>query len=232
MINVRPSRERGGADHGWLDTRFTFSFADYHDSRHMGFRHLRVINEDRVQPSRGFPTHPHRNMEIITYILAGSLEHKDSTGGQSIIREGDVQRMTAGRGVTHSEFNPSTTEPVHLLQIWIFPEKTGLDPGYAQKNYPDDQKRNRLKLIVSHDGRDESLTIHQDVSLYASILDAGKTLELPIASGRSAWVQIARGEVRLNGTVLSAGDGAAVSEESLLKIEGVEPAEFLVFDLA
>lgn len=231
MLTVRKSEERGHFDHGWLDTYHTFSFGDYQDPRHMGFRALRVINEDFVKPDEGFGTHPHRDMEILTWILAGELQHKDSMGNGSVIRPGEAQRMTAGTGVTHSEFNPSKTRSVHLLQIWILPEAKGLAPGYEQKDFPAEERKNRLRLIASRDGRDGSVVIHQDARVFASLLDAGKAVEHAPASGRHAWIQVARGSVRVNGAALAAGDGAAASEESLLRIEAAENAEILLFDL-
>jgi redox-sensitive bicupin YhaK (pirin superfamily) len=232
MITVRPSRERGHAQHGWLDSRHTFSFADYHDPRHMGFRALRVINEDRVSPGQGFGTHPHRDMEIISYVLEGGLEHKDSLGTGSVIRPGDVQRMSAGTGVLHSEFNASSTAPVHFLQIWIVPEARGLSPSYEQKSFAPEERANRLRLVAGRDGREGALTVHQDVSLYAGLLDAGTTLTHPLGPGRHAWVQVARGAVDLGGRPLAAGDGAALSDEPGLSLRATEPAELLVFDLA
>ncbi len=232
MIKRRAAGERGHANHGWLETHFTFSFADYHDEEHMGFRTLRVINDDTIQPAGGFGTHPHRDMEIITYILEGALEHKDNMGTGSVISAGDVQHMSAGRGVTHSEFNPSSERPVRLLQIWIRPAERGIEPGYDQKSFPEESKRGRLCLIASPDGRDGSLTIHQDVSLYATVLAGGDRVKYDLRAGRHAWVQVARGEAKVNGVRLHEGDGAAVSDESRLEFEGVETAEVLLFDLA
>jgi len=238
MIAIRPSRERGHADHGWLDSWHTFSFADYCDPAHMGFRDLRVINEDRVQPGAGFPTHPHRDMEIVTYVLAGALEHKDSMGTGSVIRPGEVQRMSAGTGVTHSEYNASRTEPVHLLQIWILPERDGLRPEYEQKMFPESERRGRWRVIVSPDGVDGSVTVHQDVRLYATLLERGERVTHTLAPDRHAWVQVARGGVRLNGNALGAGDGAAASQEATLELVGdgrpdaAGRAEILLFDLA
>jgi quercetin 2,3-dioxygenase len=231
MITVRPANERGHAEHGWLDSHHTFSFADYYDPRQMGFRSLRVINEDRVDPESGFGTHAHRDMEIISYVLEGELGHKDSMGTGSVIRPGDVQRMSAGTGVRHSEWNHSKTEPVHFLQIWILPEKPGIEPGYEQKSFGDETK-NRLRLVASHDGREGSVTVHQDAELYVARLDTGKEVARELASGRHAWVQVARGSVELNGTKLAAGDGAAVSDEQRLLLRASAPAEVLVFDLA
>lgn len=232
MITLRKSGERGGFDFGWLDTKHTFSFGDYHDPRHMGFRSLRVINDDRVQPGEGFPTHGHRDMEIITYVLEGALEHKDSLGTGSVIRPGEVQRMSAGTGIMHSEFNASKQDLLHLLQIWILPERRGLAPGYEQKAFSEEERRNRLRVVASRDGREGSVTVHQDVSLLAGLLDPGARVTHPLATGRHAWVHVARGSVRLGGQVLSAGDGAAVSDAPDVTLEGVEAAEVLVFDLA
>ena len=231
MITVRRAAERGHADHGWLDTWHTFSFADYHDPRHMGWGALRVINEDVVAPGEGFPPHAHRDMEIITYVLAGALEHKDSLGTGSVIRPGDVQRMRAGTGVRHSEYNPSDREPVHLLQIWIEPARRGIAPGYEQKTFPEAERRGRLRVIASSDGADGSVTIQQDAAVYAAVLDKGETAVHALGDGRRAWLQVARGAVRLNGQPLAAGDGAAVSGERMLTIEAVERAEALLFDL-
>jgi redox-sensitive bicupin YhaK (pirin superfamily) len=231
MITVRKASERGHFDFGWLDTHHTFSFGDYYDPRFMGFRSLRVINEDFVHPSRGFPTHPHRDMEIITYILEGALAHKDSMGNGSVIRPSDVQRMSAGTGVRHSEANPSDAESVHLLQIWIMPAENGIAPGYEQKFFADEEKRGRLRLVASPDGRDGAVTIHQDASLYAAVLDPAQEVTHELAAGRGAWLQVARGAVELNGLTLRQGDGAAVSEEGSLTIAGREPAEVLLFDL-
>jgi len=234
MITRRPSAERGHFDHGWLDTFHTFSFADYHDPAHMGFRALRVINEDRVAPGRGFGTHPHADMEIVTFVLAGALAHADSMGTGSTIRPGDVQRMSAGTGVTHSEFNASRSEPVHLMQIWILPERRGLRPGYEQKAFPEAERRGRLRLIVSRDGADGSVTLHQDARIYATVLDSGERVTHTLAPGRSAWVQLASGAVRVNGTALAAGDGAAVTGETALELvaDGTGRSELLLFDLA
>ncbi len=233
MITIRRSQERGGADHGWLNTRHTFSFDTYYDPRHMHFRALRVINEDVVQPGQGFPTHPHRDMEIITYVLEGALEHKDSLGNGSIIRPGDGQRMSAGTGILHSEFNASKTEPVHLLQIWIMPESKGIEPGYEQKAFPEAEKRGRLKLIAARNGRNGTVTVHQDVSLYVALLDHKQKVEHTPAPGRHAWLQVAKGSVELNGKRFEQGDGAAVSEEQKLAIAGAEDgSEILLFDLA
>jgi quercetin 2,3-dioxygenase len=232
MLTMRRAEDRGHADHGWLNTYHSFSFADYHDPAHMGFRGLRVINEDRVQPGKGFGTHGHRDMEIISYVLEGALEHRDSMGTGSIIRPGDVQRMSAGTGVSHSEANASTTELVHFLQIWLLPSARGIAPGYEQKTFTPDDKRGRLRLVASPEGREGSVTIHADASLYAGVFDAGAKAELALANDRQAWVHVARGKLRVNGTPMKAGDGAAVSDERAIEIEGVEAGEVLVFDLA
>jgi len=232
MITIRKSSQRGHANHGWLDTYHTFSFANYYDPDNMGFRDLRVINEDWVDGGRGFGTHPHRDMEIITYVLEGALEHRDSMGNGSVMRPGDVQRMSAGTGVAHSEFNASETEKVHLLQIWILPEQRGIEPSYEQKHFPDDEKRGLLRLIASRDGRDGAVRINQQAELYAAILDPGQSATFELRSGRHAWVQAVRGAVEVNGIRLEAGDGAAVSDESLLELTGRESAELLLFDLA
>jgi redox-sensitive bicupin YhaK (pirin superfamily) len=231
MIRVRKASERGHFDHGWLDTHHTFSFSRYYDPRHMGFRALRVINEDRVQPGRGFGTHPHEDMEIVTYVLSGALAHRDSLGTGSTIRPGELQRMTAGTGITHSEFNPSPTESVHLYQIWLLPERDGLEPSYEQKAFPEAERQNRLRLVASPDGQDGSLTIRQDVRLYLGTLDANLEVSYELSPGRHAWVQLLRGGVVLNGLPLSAGDGAAIADEALLSILGESPSEVLLFDL-
>ena len=232
MISIRKAEERGHFDHGWLDTRHTFSFADYHDAKFMGFRALRVINEDRVQPGQGFGTHPHRDMEIISYVLEGALAHQDSMGNGSAIRPGDVQRMTAGTGVLHSEFNHSKDRVVHFLQIWILPARPGLAPSYEQKTFSPEEKRGRLRLVASPDGRDGSVVIHQDARLHVTLLGPDEEVSLPLAAGRHAWVQVARGEVDLNGERLRVGDGAAVSDEKAVALRGRHDAEVLVFDLA
>jgi quercetin 2,3-dioxygenase len=232
MITIRRSDERGGGDYGWLKTHHTFSFNDYWDEKWMGFRSLRVINEDFVAPSGGFPTHPHRDMEIITYILSGKLEHKDSLGTGSVILPGDGQRMTAGRGIRHSEFNPSKTDPAHLLQIWILPDKQGYEPSYEQKSFPEAEKQGRLRLIASKDGADGSVKINQDAKLFVVRLASGKEVTHPLGDQRHAWLQVAEGEVELNGQKLSQGDGAAVSQEKKLTIKGSKDAEVLLFDLA
>lgn len=232
MITIRRGQERGGGDHGWLKTQHTFSFNDYWDEKWMGFRALRVINEDFVGPSAGFPTHPHRDMEIITYVLSGELEHKDSLGTGSVIRPGDGQRMTAGRGIRHSEHNPSASETVHLLQIWITPEKEGLDPSYEQKSFPESEKRGKLRLIASKDAASGSVKINQDAKLFVSLLAPGEEVTHEMNSKRHAWVQVAKGAVELNGLQMSQGDGAAVSSEQKLTVKGTKDAEVLLFDLA
>lgn len=231
-LTVRKADERGRANFGWLDSKHSFSFGHYYDPDHMGFGPLRVINDDRVAPGGGFPTHPHSDMEIISYVLEGALEHKDSLGTGSVIRPGDVQRMSAGSGVRHSEFNASKSEPVHFLQIWIIPEKTGLAPSYEEKTFSETEKRGQLKLIGSRDGRDGSVTIHQDVDLYSTVLGHGDAVTHDIAPGRGGWVQVARGSVTLNGEVLREGDGVAVSTSGTLRLEGVDDAEVLLFDMA
>ena len=232
MIEPRRAEERGHFDHGWLKTYHTFSFADYFDPKFMGFSDLRVINEDFVHPGKGFPFHSHRDMEIITYVIEGALEHKDSLGNGSIIRPGEVQRMSAGTGVRHSELNPLKDQPLHLLQIWILPAREGIQPSYEQKKFSDDEKRNRLRLVASPNSAEGSVTIHQDARLYASLLSAGKTLEHSLAPGRSAWVQLIRGEIQLNEVSLGAGDGAAVNHEGILRITSAADSELLLFDLS
>ena len=232
MIQVRKSADRGHANHGWLDTRFTFSFADYYDPRHVYFRTLRVMNDDRVAGGGGFPMHPHRDMEIVTYVLEGALEHRDSMGNGSVIKPGDVQYMSAGTGVRHSEFNASETEPVHLYQIWMFPEKEGLKPAYEQKNFSTAEKRGKLRLLASPDGREGSVKIRQDNELYATVLADDETVKHTLQPDRHAYVQVARGSVTLNGTQLEEGDGAAISEEKSVELIGVNNAEVLLFDLA
>jgi redox-sensitive bicupin YhaK (pirin superfamily) len=232
MIQIRRADDRGHANHGWLETYFTFSFADYFDPEHMGFRALRVLNEDTIQGGKGFPSHPHRDMEIVTYILEGALEHKDSMGTGSVIRCGEVQRMSAGTGVVHSEYNHSPHEPVHLLQIWILPESEGIAPGYEQKLFAEDEKRRQLRIVGSRDGRDGSVTIHQDVALFTSQLEAGEAVTHVSSAERHAWIQVARGQISVLGEFLSPGDGAAVSGEGAVTLTGVEPAEVILFDLA
>ena len=231
MITIRKANDRGHANHGWLDSYHTFSFADYYDPKFMGFRSLRVINEDQIAAKRGFGTHSHRDMEIITYVLEGALEHQDSLGNRSVMRPGDVQRMTAGTGVSHSEYNHCDREATHLLQIWILPETQGLEPGYEQKAYSDAEKRAKLCLIASQDGRDGSVKVRQDLNLYATVLGEGEQVNLSVEDDRSVWVQVVRGSVMLNGQPLAQGDAAAVSQETLLNLTGKEPAEVLVFDL-
>ncbi|HLY73725.1 MAG TPA: pirin family protein [Planctomycetota bacterium] len=232
MITIRNANDRGHARHGWLDSRHTFSFADYHDPDQMGYRTLRVINEDRVEPGQGFGTHPHRDMEILSYVLEGSLEHKDSMGTSSVIRPGEVQRMSAGTGVLHSEYNPSDSEPVHFLQIWILPDRKNLKPGYEQKTFPEEERRNRLRLVASRNGREGSLTIHQDVDVYSALLSKGGKAKHVLKPGRFSWVQVARGNVSLNGQILNPGDGASVSGEKALELGSAGDAEVLLFDLA
>jgi redox-sensitive bicupin YhaK (pirin superfamily) len=232
MINIRRSNERGGGDHGWLKTHHTFSFDQYYDPKFTNFRSLRVMNEDWVAPGQGFPMHPHRDMEIITYVLEGGIQHNDSLGNGSIIRPGDGQRMSAGSGVRHSEANPSETDPVHLLQIWIMPDRQGHKPGYEQKAFPEAEKRGKLRVIASPDGQDGSVTIHQDARLYVSLLSPGQEVQHPLAKGRFAWLQVAKGAVELNGKRLEQGDGAAVESEASLTIKGTKEAEVLLFDLA
>ena len=232
MIQIRRADQRGRANHGWLDSRHTFSFADYYDPQHMGFRALRVINEDRVAPGQGFGTHGHRDMEILSYVLDGALEHKDSMGTGSVIKPGDLQRMSAGTGVRHSEFNASRSEPVHFLQIWIVPAKEGDPPSYEQKSFPESDRQGRLRVLAAPNGREGSLSIHADAVVYSGIFAAGERAELPLAKGRSAWVHVARGKVRVNGNDLQAGDAVGLSAESAVKIEGLDAGEVLVFDLA
>ena len=232
MITLRPASERGTNKIDWLDTKFTFSFDQYYDPSHMGFRDLRVMNEDVVAPGGGFPLHPHRNMEIVTYILAGQLEHKDSMGNGSVIGPGQIQRMTAGRGVTHSEFNHSKDQPVHLYQIWILPRESGLEPGYEDLSFDLDQPRNQWRLLVSPGEGEGTALIHQDVKIHATRLDAGKEIKHQIPPGRYAWVQVASGSVNLNGTAMTAGDGAAVSDEAILTLTAQENSEILLFDLS
>jgi quercetin 2,3-dioxygenase len=232
MITIRKASDRGHFKHGWLDTYHTFSFDQYYDPKHMSFRSLRVINEDRVKPGHGFPTHSHRDMEIITYILEGALQHRDSMGTGSIIRPGDIQRMTAGTGVSHSEANPSREEAVHLLQIWILPQEVGLKPGYEQKFFAAEQKQQKLCLIASADGRDGSVMVHQDVNVYAALLDDHNEVAHQLKPNRYAWIQVARGAININGESLEQGDGAAVSSEEKLGVTATEPSEILLFDLA
>lgn len=228
-IQVRRAADRGRAEHGWLGSRHTFSFGDYYDPRFMGFGNLRVINEDRVQAGQGFQTHSHRDMEIITYVLEGALEHRDSLGTGSVIRPGQVQRMSAGTGVQHSEFNHSGSDPVHFLQIWILPATLGIEPGYAEKSFPDAEKRDNLKLLVSRSGRNDSISINQDMDLFATLLSKGRSVHHDLAARHSAWIQVAQGDVMVNKTPLAAGDGAAITDESRISIQGVTDSEILVF---
>jgi redox-sensitive bicupin YhaK (pirin superfamily) len=232
MIQIRKSNERGGGDYGWLKTKHTFSFNDYWDEKWMGFRSLRVINEDWVAPKGGFGTHPHRDMEIITYILDGKLEHKDSLGTGSVILPGDGQRMTAGSGIRHSEFNPSETDTAHLLQIWILPEKNGLEPSYEQKSFPEGEKRGKLRLLAAKDSSNGAVKINQDAKLYVTLLKPGEEVEHEFPKGRYGWLQVAKGAVELNGQKLQQGDGAAIGEEPKLTIKGTQDSEVLMFDLA
>jgi quercetin 2,3-dioxygenase len=234
MITIRPAHERGAVNLGWLDSRHTFSFGNYYDPNHTNFGPLRVINEDKVQPGQGFGTHGHKDMEIVTYVLSGELEHKDSLGNGSRMRPGDVQRMSAGTGIMHSEFNPSTEQPVHLLQIWLLPGQQGLAPSYEQTAFADDEKRDRLRLVGSSDGRDGSVTIHQDVALYAALLQSNSKISYTLQPHRGAWIQVASGTIAINGQALGAGDGAAIAKEETLQLQGTsaEPAEILLFDMA
>lgn len=231
MFQVRKAEDRGHANHGWLDTYHTFSFASYRDPQHMGFRSLRVMNEDFVQPGQGFGTHPHHDMEIVTYVLEGALEHKDSMGNGEVLRPGEFQRMSAGTGITHSEFNPSDTEPVHLYQIWLLPERKRIEPSYEQKRFPEDERHNRLRLVASQDADAGSLLIHQDACIYLSSLDEGKQVSHELKPGRHAWLQVLRGGVSVNGHALDTGDGAAINGESELRIVATHPVEFMLFDL-
>lgn len=232
MITVRKAQERGHANHGWLDSHHTFSFANYYDPKHMGFRALRVINEDRVSPGMGFGTHGHRDMEIITYVLEGAIEHKDSIGTGSVILPGEVQRMSAGTGIRHSEFNHSKNEPVHFLQIWLLPEKEGLPPSYEQQNFSPAKTPGKLHLVAARDGRENAVTVHQDVDLYAAALKEGDRISHTLKPQRHAWVQVARGAIALNGLPLDTSDGAAISNETDVVIEATTDAEILLFDLA
>jgi redox-sensitive bicupin YhaK (pirin superfamily) len=231
MIRLRPAEARGRANFGWLDSRHSFSFGEYYDPAQMGFRSLRVINEDRVAPGSGFEPHSHRDMEIISYVLEGALEHKDSLGNGAVIRPGEVQRMSAGTGITHSEYNSSQQDSVHFLQIWILPDRRGIAPGYEQRAYPAGERRGRLRLVASRDGREGSVTLHQDTDLYSTLLAEGEEIEHRLNTSRHAWLQVVRGGVTANGEWLRAGDGAALSEEEQLKIRGEEPSELLLFDL-
>lgn len=232
MIRIRKAEDRGYADHGWLQARHTFSFASYRDADHMGFRSLRVMNEDRIAPGRGFGTHPHNDMEIVTYVLKGALEHRDSMGNGEVLRPGKFQRMSAGTGITHSEFNPSDTEPTHLYQIWLLPEHTGIEPSYEQKRFPAEERLNRLRLVASPGGENGALRIQQDARISLANLDAGQSLAHELAANRHAWLQVLRGSVTLNQNDLQTSDGAAVSEESLLEIAATDDAEVMLFDLA
>jgi redox-sensitive bicupin YhaK (pirin superfamily) len=232
MIRLRKASERGHFDHGWLDTRHTFSFSRYHDPRYMGFRALRVVNEDQVQPGQGFGNHGHEDMEIVTYVLSGALAHRDSLGTGSTLRPGELQGMTAGTGITHSEFNPSKTEPVHFYQIWLLPEREGLEPSYEQRAFPEDERRNRLRLVASPDGNEGSLIIRQDSRIFLATLDGDREVSHEVPSDRHAWVQVLRGGVSLNDLTLSDGDGASVSAESQLTIRADQSSEVLLFDLA
>ncbi len=231
MITVRRSEERGHANHGWLDTYHTFSFSTYQDPEHMRFRSLRVMNEDVVAPGQGFGTHPHHDMEIVTYVLEGALEHKDSMGNGEVLRPGEFQRMSAGTGITHSEFNPSSDEAVHLYQIWLLPERKGIEPGYEQKQFRAEERQNRLRLVASRDAAEGSLLIHQDARIFLSSLDEGRRVNHSLEQGRHAWLQVLRGAVTLNGELLRTSDGAAVSDEETLEIVANHPAEVMLFDL-
>lgn len=233
MITIRSAAERGATRIGWLDSKHSFSFGDYYDPKHMGFRQLRVINEDKVAAGQGFGRHPHRDMEIVSYVISGALAHQDSMGNGSTIKPGEVQRMSAGTGVFHSEMNPDTKNAVHFLQIWLLPERAGLPPGYEQKAFSDDEKKGKLRVVASRNGRDGSVTIHSDVTLYASLLAPGDKVTHTLAKGRNAWLQVVRGTVELNGNKLGPGDGAAIKDEQELTLAGVDPAsEILLFDLA
>ncbi len=232
MIIHRKANDRGHANLGWLDSWHSFSFSSYYDPRHMGFRSLRVINDDRIAPAKGFGTHGHEDMEIITYVLEGELEHRDSMGTGSVLRPGDVQRMSAGTGVMHSEFNHSKTRPVHLLQIWIEPDRTGVEPSYLEKHFSEQERTNTLRLLASRDGRDGSLPIHQDVDLRAALLPQGGAVTHALTPGRHAWIQVARGDLDVDGIILSAGDGAAVSDQAQVRLRSTSDAEVLLFDLA
>ena len=232
MITVRKAQDRGHAQHGWLDSWHTFSFGDYYDPKHMGFRSLRVINEDRVTAGKGFPTHSHRDMEIVTYVLDGALEHRDSMGNGSVMKSGDVQRMTAGTGVGHSEFNGSKTEPVHFLQIWVMPERRNLEPGYEQKHFEKEELKGKLRVVASRDGKDGAVVVHQDLKLLAGTFAEGEQETYALSPGRHAWLHVARGQVRVNGQDLVAGDAVEASEEAALELSGVSNCEVLLFDLA
>ncbi|MEP7049039.1 MAG: pirin family protein [Pseudomonadota bacterium] len=232
MITLRKAADRGHAEHGWLDSWHTFSFADYHDSKHMGFRSLRVINDDSVAPGKGFPTHSHRDMEIVTYVLDGALEHRDSMGNGSVMKPGDVQRMSAGTGVGHSEFNASTQDPVHFLQIWVLPEARNITPSYEQKHFSKVERQGKLRLVASRDGAGGAIVVHQDLKLFAGLFAAGESAKYELAAGRHAWLHVARGKLTVNGEELSAGDAVQASEEAVLELSSAEDAEVLLFDLA
>ncbi|HVJ66758.1 MAG TPA: pirin family protein [Caulifigura sp.] len=232
MITRRPARQRGHKNHGWLNANHTFSFGSYYDPQHMQFRALRVMNEDFVSPGMGFGTHPHNDMEIVTYVLEGALEHKDSMGNGEVLRPGEFQRMSAGTGITHSEFNPSKDEPVHLYQIWLLPEKNGITPSYEQKRFPDEGRHNELRLVASRDQADGSLLIHSDARIYLGTIDEGHNVRQQLAPGRYGWLQVLRGSVTVNGQALETSDGAAISGETLLTIEATANAEVMLFDLA
>jgi quercetin 2,3-dioxygenase len=231
MITVRRAHERGHADHGWLDSYHTFSFANYQDPQHMGFRALRVMNEDRVAAGQGFGTHPHRDMEIVSYVLDGELEHKDSMGNGQVLRPGEFQRITAGRGITHSEFNPSADKPAHFYQIWLLPERKGIEPSYEQKRFDPAGRKNRLQLVASRDATDGSLLIHQDAKVYLADLSSGRDMTYDIPAGRYAWLQVLRGSVNVNGQSLTTSDAAAVSDERSLVLQADDHAELMLFDL-
>lgn len=231
-MKIRRANERGFADHGWLKSYHTFSFANYYDPAHMHFRALRVINEDRVEPKKGFGTHPHNDMEIVSYVLSGALQHRDSMGNGSVIRPGEVQRMSAGTGILHSEFNASDQELVHFLQIWILPDRKGHKPSYEQKYFSEEERKNKLRLVASNDGREGSVTVHQDVSLYAGILDADTPLSFELQPSRNAWIHVAKGSVDIHGAELSAGDAAAISTAGTIQMKSSAASEILLFDLA
>jgi redox-sensitive bicupin YhaK (pirin superfamily) len=232
MVTIRKANDRGHADHGWLNTYHTFSFSSYRDPAHVHFRALRVMNEDFVAPGQGFGTHPHEDMEIVTYVLEGALEHRDSMGNGEVLRPGEFQRMSAGTGITHSEFNPSATEPVHLYQIWLFPEQKGIQPSYEQKRFDESERHNQLRLVASPDAAQNSLLIHQNARIFLASLDEGHEVTHQLDPGRHAWLQVLRGSVSLNGQRLDTSDGAAVSDEALLTIGANNPAEVMLFDLA
>jgi redox-sensitive bicupin YhaK (pirin superfamily) len=232
MITIRLAADRGHANHRWLDTHHTFSFGSYRDPKHVHFRALRVMNEDFVAPGQGFGTHPHENMEIVTYVLEGALQHKDSMGNGEVLRPGEFQRMSAGTGITHSEFNPSPTEPVHLYQIWLFPQENGIKPSYEQRRFDEVERRNRLRLVASPDAAEGSLLIHQDAKIFLSSLDAGSQVMYNLGTGRHAWLQVIRGQIALNGRALHTSDGAAISNETALEIAATNDAEVMLFDLA